>query len=99
MTDVSTHQFLVLFTWFPLAALLFFMLLIARTYSKFSGTRTYHWAFVVPIVLYGAFFVRNASIGPNMSDWIMSGVGVLAGVSLLFLSLLLYRLMMADHDE
>lgn len=99
MTDVSIHQFLALFTWFPLAALFLFMLLIARTFSKFSGHRTFYWAYLIPTVCYGAVLVRTASVDPTDTDWLVSGASVLAGTSLLFLSLLLYRLMMAKANE
>lgn len=99
MSDVSIHQFLVLYTWFPLAALLLFMLLIARTYCKFSGVRTFFWWFILPIVLYGIVLVRYAGVGIVLGDLFADVVGVLASGSLIFLSILLYRIMMVKHDD
>lgn len=94
MTDVSIHQFLTLYTWFPLAALLLFMLLIARFYHKFSRVATYHWLYLVPIILYGFVFVRMSSLPPQQSDLVIHVISAIAGGCLLFLSILLLRLMM-----
>lgn len=100
MSNVSLHQFLVLYTWFPLAAILLFMLLIGRFYQKFSGERTYYWLYTVPIVLFGAVIVRFASAGIILGDILGDAIAFVAGLFLLFLSILLYRLMMSSkHDS
>jgi hypothetical protein len=86
-----------LYTWFPLAALLFLLLLIARFYEKFSGEQTYFKFFTMPIVLFGAATVRYASINRMAGDiWadVLMGMG---GVILMVMCLLLYRRMTAGR--
>jgi hypothetical protein len=86
-----------LYIWFPLAALLFLLLLIARFYEKFSGEQTYFKLFTLPIVLFGAATVRYASInrmaGDVWGDTIMAAGGVILMVACLFL----YRRMTAGR--
>jgi len=86
-----------LYIWFPLAALLFLLLLIARFYEKFSGERTNFKVFALPIVLFGAATVRYASInrmaGDLWADVLMSAGGVI----LMVMCLLLYRRMTAGR--
>ena len=89
MNHVSLHQFLVLYTWFPLSALLFFLLLIARFYQRFSGVKTYYWFYVLVIVLFGALAVRDAGAGLVVGDLLTDAFSILAGGILLFLSILL----------
>lgn len=101
---LSLNQFLVLYTWFPLAILLFLLLLIARFYERFSQARTLFRLFMLPIVLFGMAAVRYASLdrpGPDLVADVISG---LAGVILIFLCLRLYGLMIwqvkgQDLDE
>ncbi len=99
MSNVSLHQLLVLFTWFPLAVLLSFLLLIGRFYQKFSGERTYFWFYFLCIILFGALFVRIASMNFPQSDFLADGLSLIAGSLLLFLSLLLYFRMMNHKDN
>jgi hypothetical protein len=97
VTPLSFNQFLMLYTWFPLAALLFLLLLIARFYEKFSGEQTYFKFFTMPIVLFGAATVRYASINRMAGDiWadVLMGMG---GVILMVMCLLLYRRMTAGR--
>ncbi|KXK23615.1 MAG: hypothetical protein UZ15_CFX003000564 [Chloroflexi bacterium OLB15] len=54
MSAAALSQLLLLYSWFVLAALLTFLLLVARFYQKFSGERTYYKLYIVPILLYGA---------------------------------------------
>lgn len=89
MNAVTPNQILTLYTWFPLAALLMFMLLIARFYEKFSGERTYYRLFTLPLVLYGLATVRYASINQVMGDPIADLLLGAGGAALLALSLLL----------
>lgn len=85
MTSVSLNQFLVLYAWFPLAALLLFMMLIARFYEQFSGRRTFFRLFPVPVVLFGAAAVRYASINQTHDD--LAGAALMAAAGLLLLAL------------
>lgn len=87
MSSVSLHQFLAIYTWFPLAAIFFFMLLIARFYQKFSGERMYFWYFALPIVLFGVVSVRYAGLGELTGDAFAGVIGLGAGVVLMMLSL------------
>ncbi|MGJ3237675.1 MAG: hypothetical protein ACFE0Q_03115 [Anaerolineae bacterium] len=102
MTDLSSlHQFLVLYTWFPLAILLAFLLLIARFYQKFSGEQTFYWGYMLVIALYGALFVRIASAGMLITDIIADVISLVAGGLLVSLVCLLAFRMLSQpqHDE
>lgn len=99
MDASSLHQFLTLYTWFPLAVLLAVMLLIGRFYQKFTGERTYFWLYLVAIVLFGAVFVRIASAGFIVGDFLSDALSIISGSLLLFLSLLLYLRMMNAKEE
>ena len=94
MLPLSLSQALVLYTWFPLAALLFFLFLIARFYQKFCGKQTYFRLYLAPIFLFGAGAVRGAGVGPLADDLLANGLLAAGGVTLLFLTVLLYRRMM-----
>lgn len=99
MTLNALHQALILYTWFPLTVLLFFLLLIARFYQKFSGKRTYFRFFMLPMVLFGAAAVRYASIDQIQGDILGDLLSASAGVSLLVLSVTLYRQMLAGVES
>ncbi|MEO1644164.1 MAG: hypothetical protein AAFR67_03180 [Chloroflexota bacterium] len=99
MTDVSLHQFLVLLTWFLLAALLCLTLLIARFYQKFSGEQMHYRLYFVCIVLFGAMFVRIAGVGFVVGDYFADALSIVGGSLLLFLSLILYFRMMRSKDN
>lgn len=99
MADSSLHQFLVLYTWFPLAVLLSFMLLIGRFYQKFSGERTYYRLYFLSILLFAGMFVRIASTGFVIGDFIADVLSIVSGLLLLFLSLLLYFRMMNEKEN
>lgn len=99
MNDVSLHQFLVLYTWFPLAVFLSLVLLIARFYQKFSGERTHYGLFAVCILGFGIILVRFASIGISVGDFFADALSFLMGVLLLFLVLRLYKYMMLNEDD
>ncbi|MFN8528985.1 MAG: hypothetical protein U0670_10265 [Anaerolineae bacterium] len=93
MTPAELSQLLMLYTWFALAALLFFLALIARFYEKFSGEITrYRW-FIVPAALFGAATVRYASIDRIAGDWIGNVLMGIGGLFLLVLAAALYRQM------
>ncbi|NJL95647.1 MAG: hypothetical protein HC915_18910 [Anaerolineae bacterium] len=93
MTSVSLNQFLILYLWFPLAALLMLMLLIARFYENVSGRRTYYRLFLLVIVLFGGAMVRYASVDGIIGDVAGDALLGLAGVVLAGISLHLLRLM------
>lgn len=98
MTLSSLHQFLVLYTWFPLAVLFAFMLLIGRFYQKFSGEATFYWLYFLCAILFGALFVRITSVGFAIGDTISYILSIISGSLLLFLSLLLYFRMMNEKE-
>lgn len=97
--SLTLNQLLMLFMWFPLAALLLFMFLIARFYEKFSQERTFFRLYLIPLVLFGASAVRYASadviVGDSFAD-ITSGIG---GLCLLGLSIRLYWLMIIQNQR
>ena len=95
MSSVSLHQFLTLYSWFPLAALLLFLLLIARFYARFSGQRTYHWLYLVPIIGSGIVVVRSASTGNPTADAFIMVMSLVSGVTLIILVIWLARMMLA----
>ena len=97
MLPLSLSQALVLYAWFPLAALLFFLFLIARFYQKFCSERTYFRAYLAPIFLFGAGAVRAASVGPLADDLLANGLLAAGGVVLLALIVVLYRRMLLRH--
>jgi hypothetical protein len=84
--------------WFPLAALLLFMLLIARFYEKFSGKRVYFQFFALPLVLFGISSVRYAGMGGFTHDVIADLMMAIAGGVLCVLCLMLYWRMIVDMD-
>lgn len=97
--SLSLHQFLVLFTWFPLAVLLTFLILIARFFEKFSDERTFFRWFLVPLVLFGAAAVRDASTPRIGDDPIVDVLSGISGLMLGWLSLRLYWLMALKRRE
>jgi O-antigen ligase len=99
LNTVALHQFLVLYMWFPLAALLLLMLLIGRFYQKFSGEQTYFWLYIVVMFLFGAAAVRYAGAGIVVADALTDGLMFVAGSLLLFLSGVLYRRMMNQSPQ
>jgi hypothetical protein len=91
--DISVHQFLTIYAWFGLGALLFLLMLIARFYERLSGKRTYYRYFAVPVVAFTAATVRQAQIDQVAGDaWANLSLFV-GGVSLGTLCVHVYRLM------
>jgi hypothetical protein len=82
----SLHQILTLYSWFPFAGLIVFLLLIARFYQKFSGERTHFRWFVLPAVLFGAAVVRYSSINQVTGDWFGDLSMAVGGIILIVLS-------------
>ncbi|MBI5959362.1 MAG: hypothetical protein HY866_11545 [Chloroflexi bacterium] len=85
MDDFSLHQFLTIYIWFALSALLALMGLIARFYERLSNQRTYFRWFSLPIVAFAAATIRLTQLDQVTGDsWadlalLVSGV-VLAGL-------------------
>lgn len=99
MHPLSLNQLLTLYTWFPLAALLFFLLLIARFYEKFSGERTYFRFFSMPLLFFGSGAVRYASINTIAGDALGDLLFALGGAALLLLCAALYSRMVLGRPE
>ena len=93
MLSLSLNQFLVLYMWFPLAALLGLMVLIARFFERFSQERTYYRVLALPIVAFGVSGVRYASLGTATGDLVADALLGSGGLVLLIWSLRLYWLM------
>jgi hypothetical protein len=99
VTPLALNQFLTLYSWFPLAALLGFLLLIARFYQKFSGKRTYfHWL-IVPVVAFGVASVRYAGLNRLTGDWVADLLLAVGGITLVMFSLHLGRTMLKQREE
>lgn len=99
MNAVTPNQILTLYTWFPLATLLVFMLLIARFYQRFSGERTCYQLYLLPLVLYGLATVRYASVNELTGDPLGDVLAGAGGAALLALSLLLAWAMLARRGR
>lgn len=97
MIALSPSQFLALYTWFPLAVLLFIVLLVARFYERSSAIRTYYQGFMLPIVAFGVAAVRNAADDSMMGDVLADLALLIAGVSLSILCLMLYWRMIVQN--
>ncbi len=89
MIPRSLYQILTLYTWFPFAGLVIFLLLIARFYQKFSGERTHYRWFVLPVMLFGAAVVRYSSINQVAGDWLGDLSLAVGGLALIVLSMML----------
>lgn len=98
MENLALSQFLSLFNWFTIAALLFFILLIARFYQKFSGERTYFSLFGVVIIILGIATVRYTSLRRISGDSVADILSFLGGIILLTLSIQLYRKMTREKN-
>jgi hypothetical protein len=90
---VSVSQFLMLYGWFPLAVLLFFLLLIARFYQRFSGERTFYPLFALPILLFGIATARYAGVNQVAGDTLADLLFAVGGIILMTLCVFLYWLM------
>jgi hypothetical protein len=97
VASVSFSQLLTLVSWFLLGALIFFTILIARSYERFSGDKTYFRAFLLPLVCFGIGAVRYASIDHINGDWVANSAYGVGGVALFVLSLLLMRRMLRNR--
>ncbi len=94
MTAVELSQLLLLYSWFALAALLVFLLLIARFYQRSFQERTHFRWFVLPGILFGMAAVRFAGVDQVAGDILGDLLTAAAGVILIVLSISLVRQMM-----
>jgi hypothetical protein len=69
-------------------------MLIARFYQRFSGERTLFRLYLIPILLFGVQAVREAKVA---HDWVANLLAAGGGITLLCLSLFLYRRMTAGR--
>jgi hypothetical protein len=92
MTNPAS-QALFLFIWFMIAVVLLFLLLIARMYWVISSEKTYYWAFLIPIALFGIASVRQAFVGGASGDLLADGFWAVGGALLIILCAYLYRRM------
>jgi hypothetical protein len=93
MESVSAHQFLTIYMWFGLTALIFLMALIARFYERLSGKRTYFQFFCVPIVAFAGATVRLVGVDQVVGDAWADAFLLVGGATLAALCLHVYRLM------
>ncbi|GAB1422270.1 hypothetical protein MASR2M15_24930 [Anaerolineales bacterium] len=71
------------------------LMLIARSYHRFTGRLTLYRIFILPIILYAVFSVRYAAIFINdPPDLIFSIISGVSGILLMILVASLYRTMM-----
>lgn len=99
MMTLSLNQFLVLYMWFPLAALLSLTLLIARFYERFSEHRTYYQWYLLPIIFLGASSVRYASLSQLTGDIAADFLIGISGIVVIVLVTRLYRLMIVQNKK
>ena len=95
MSAESFSQLLTLYSWFPLTALLFFLMLIARLYERFAGEKTHFRLFAIPIILFGIHAVYQTNRA-SADTFIMGLLPATGGLTLIGLCVQLYRKMM-DH--
>lgn len=93
MDSLSLNQLLTIYAWFPLVALLFIILLIARFYQKLTGDNTHYPLFGVPIVLYGVAAAHYADVNQVMDDATGDLLMFAGGLILALLCVALYRQM------
>jgi hypothetical protein len=91
--SISSHQFLSIYTWFGLSALLLLMALIARFYERLSNQPTYYRWFAFPILTWGGATIRQVHLDQLTGDPWMDLLLLVSGLSLAALCLNLYQLM------
>lgn len=90
MNELSLHQFLTIYSWFPFAGLMLFLLLIARFYQKFSQKRMFFWWYLAPMGLFGVATIRFATLEVGQNDLINDVAWGLTGIILLILLSVMY---------
>jgi hypothetical protein len=89
MDAISISQFLLLFSWFCYAALIYILALIARFYERFSNQATYYRWYAIPVFVMGAGTARYVSLDQWGGDIVGDILFFLSGA---FLSVLCYHL-------
>lgn len=97
MDVARLNQVLTIFAWFPLAALLAILLLIARFYQRLTGEKTRYTLFVLPIVLFGLAAADYAITTQGREALLGDSLMFAGGALLLGLCLSLYRQMTAGR--
>ncbi len=97
MDTLSLLQLLTIYAWFPLAALLAIVLLMARFYQNLTGENTRYRFFVLPMVIFGLASAYYASIDRALGDPLGDVLLFLGGAALLYLCVNLYRQMTAGR--
>lgn len=87
MSTSALSQLLTLYTWFGLAGILAFFMLITRFYQKFSGENMYFRLFLMPMLLFGAAAIRYSSTRRVAHDAFGDLLTVSGGVLLAILCL------------
>jgi hypothetical protein len=93
---LSLNQFLLLYNWFLIAALLLFLALIGRSYEKFSNKRTFYRFLVIPMLLFGVVSVRYAGLDQLTGDGLADFIFGFGGLMVLGLCWHLYKLMIVS---
>jgi len=93
MSSVSLHQFLTVYAWFGVGALLILLALIARFYERLSGERTYYRWFAVPVLAFAGAAIRLAYLNRVTGDRWADLCLLAGGISLATLCLNIYRRM------
>lgn len=93
MESLNLNQALIIYAWFPLAALLTIMLLIARFYQNQAQERTFYPFFSVPIILFALSVAHGADVNRVLGDPVSDLLMFAGGLLLMGLVLVLYRRM------
>lgn len=94
MDEIShINTILTVYTWFPLAALLAILLMIARFFQVQTRSNVYYGFFLLPIVLFGVAIAYQASVGRVMAVPLADGLSLVGGLVLVGLCMQLYRRM------
>lgn len=93
MDSPSIHQFLTIYTWFGLAALLCLIALIARKYEQLSKERTYYQLFVLPGLAFAVAAVAQTYSDRVVGDVVGDVMLLVGGVLLAAICLHVYHLM------
>ncbi len=97
MSTPSAHQFLTLYTWFAVIAVVGLMALIARFYERLSGERTFYRWFVLPGVAFTGAVIRLSMLDRMTGDTWADMCLLSGGVSLGVLCVHIYRRMTSGH--
>lgn len=94
MSEIShLNTILMVYTWFPLAALLAILLMIARFFQVQTQVNASYGWFLVPIVLFGIAVAYQASIGKSLAAPVADALFLAGGLVLTWLCVGLYRRM------